>query len=167
MRFRPHGILAAIVAVAFIQPLGAQSDSHPMGCTAVNWPDLQVSDPAYPDAMDLDRALTNHGFIVQCIAPSKMTGLFEGLTGAALYRTNQGSFDALFLLKPQNFDTLQILERREGGRYLYFFAGHPKPWPANLIDASSPVYFIRNVNRLIVVHDRELATRLGSILTGR
>ena len=167
MKFRPLGVLGAIVAVAFVQPLVAQSDTHTTGCTAVNWPALQPSDPAYPDAVDLARALTDHSFIVQCIAPSTMTGTFEGQAGAVLYRTNRGSFDALFLPKPQNFDALQIVERRASGRYLYSFAGHPKPWPANLIDASSPIYFIKNLNRLIVAHDPELAIHLGSILTGR
>ena len=96
-----------------------------------------------------------------------MVGTFEGQTGAALYRTNRGDFDALFLPNLQSFDGLQVFERQESGRYLYSFAGHPKPWPANLIDASRPVYFIKNLNRLIVAHDKELATQLGSIFTGR
>jgi hypothetical protein len=166
MKLRPVGILAAVVLMAFVPPLVAQRGNPPTGCSDVNWPPLQPSDPAYPDAVDLSRSLAD-GFVVQCIAPSKMAGTFDGQTGAALYRTNRGRFEALFLPKLQNFDGLQIVERQESGRYLYSFAGHPKPWPANLIDASRPVYFIKSLNRLIVVHDKELAAHLGSILTGR
>jgi hypothetical protein len=49
-----------------------------------------------------------------------MTGMFEGQEGAALYRTSLGDFDALFLPVSQRFDALQILERRQDGRYLYW-----------------------------------------------
>ena len=107
------------------------------------------------------------GLVVRCIAPSKMAGTFEGQTGAALFRTNRGSFEALFLPKLQNFDGLQIVERQESGRYLYSFAGHPKPWPANQMDASRPVYFIKSLNRLILAYEKELAAHIGSILGGR
>jgi hypothetical protein len=165
MKLRPVGILAAVVLMAFVHPLVAQRGNQTTGCSDVDWP-LQPTDPAYPDAVDLTRALAD-GFVVQCIAPSKMAGMFEGQTGAALYRTNRGSFEALFLQKLQNFDGLEIVERQESGRYLYSFAGHPKPWRANLIDASHPVYFIKSLNRLIVAPDKELAAHLGSILTGR
>jgi hypothetical protein len=167
MKIRSLGMLAAVVVMAFVQPLVAQSGRHTTGCADVNWPALQPSDPVYRDAVDFARALADNGFIVQCIAPSKMVGTFEGQTGAALYRTNRGDFDALFLPNLPNLDGLQIFERQEGGRYLYSFGGRPKPWPANLIDASRPVYFIKNLNRLIVAHDKELAAHLGSILTPR
>jgi hypothetical protein len=166
MNLRALGILGAIV-VGVAQPLVAQSDSHTKGCAAVDWPVLQVSDPAYLDAVDFAQDLTDRGVTVQCIAPSKMASMFEGLAGAVVYRTNQGSFDTMFLPKPQNFDNLQIRERQESGRHLYSFAGHPKPWSANLIDASGPVYFIKSRNRLIVLRDSALATQLGVILTGR
>jgi hypothetical protein len=166
MNLRALGVLGAIV-VGVVQPLATQSDSHTKGCAVVDWPVLQVTDPAYLDAVDLAQALNDHGVTVQCIAPSKMASMFDGLAGAVLYRTNQGSFDALFVPKPQNFDNLQIHERQEKGRHLYSFAGHPKPWAANLIDASGPVYFIKSRNRLIVLRDSALATQLGVILTGR
>jgi hypothetical protein len=167
MKLRSVGILAAVVLMAVVHPLVAQRGSRTTGCSDVNWPSLQPTDAVYPDAVVLTRALTDNGFVVQCIAPSKMAGTFEGQTGAALYRTNRGDFEALFLPKLQNFDGLQIVERQESGRYLYSFGGHPKPWPANLIDASRPVYFIKSLNRLIVAHEEELAAHLGAILTGR
>jgi hypothetical protein len=82
------------------------------------------------------------------------------------YTAPTGDVDALFLPKLHTVDGLQNFERQESGRYLYSFAGHPKPWPANLIDAPRPVYFAKNLSRLIVAHDKELAAHLGSILTG-
>lgn len=167
MKLRSVGILAAVVLIAVVHPLVAQRGSQTPGCSDVNWPPLQPTDAAYPDTVDLTRALADNGLVVQCIAPSKMAGTFAGQTGAALYRTNRGNFEALFVSKLQNFDGLQIVERQECGRYLYSFGGHPKPWSANLIDASRPVYFIKSLNRLIVAHEEELAAHLGSILTGR
>jgi hypothetical protein len=167
MTVRLPGVLAAVVLMAAVHPPAPEGSRHTTGCTDVNWPTLQPSDPAYSDAVDVARALADNGFIVQCVAPSKMIGTFEGQTGAALYSTNRGNFDALFLPKLQTFDGLEIVERQESGRYLYSFAGHPKPWPANLIDAPRPVYFTKSLSRLIVAHDKELAAHLGSILTGR
>jgi len=96
-----------------------------------------------------------------------MVGTFEGQSGAALYKTNRGSFEALFLPNLRTFDGLQIVEREESGRHLYSFAGHPKPWPVNLIDASQPLYFIKTLNRLIVTQDKELSTQLRPLLAGR
>jgi len=173
MKVRQRIILAGfgLAVMALVGPMGAQgaaqaTASQATGCAEVNWPVLQPSDPAYPDAMELAKTLAEHGFIITCIAPSTMTGTFEGQKGAAVYRTNQGSFDALFLPKPQDFDELQIVGKQEAGRYQYSFGGSPKPWPANLIDASHPVYFIKHANRLIVADDKELAAHLGSALAG-
>ena len=158
--------LIGLAVMALVGPAGAQGSSQATGCVDGNWLGLLPSDPAYPDAADLARILADHGFIVMCIAPSKMTATFEGQKGAAVYRTNQGSFDALFLPKPQDFDALQIIGKQESGRYLYSFGGRPKPWPANLIDAPHAIYFIKHTNRLIVVQDKELAAHLGTALAG-
>ena len=166
MTLRSVSILAAVVLTALVHPLVAQRDNHRTWCSDVEWTPLQPTDPAYLEAVDLTRALVD-GFGVQCIAPSTMVGLFEGQTGAALYRTSRGSFEALFLQKPDTFDGLQIIERQESGRFLYSFAGHPTPWPANLIDSPRPVYFVKNVNRFLVAYDKELADHLASVLTGR
>jgi hypothetical protein len=117
--------------------------------------------------MDFAQALAAKGFIVQCVAPSKMVGMFEGQAGAALYRTNRGSFDVLFLPKPQNFDGLEIVERQDNGEYLYSFAGRPKPWPANLIAGPRPTFFVKHTNRLIVASDKDLADHLRTALAGR
>jgi len=157
------GIVAAIV-VSVVVPPSAQDSGQTTTCAALNWPTLQSNNPAYPDALDLTRALTDRGLVVQCVAASKMTGMFEAQVGAALYKTNQGEFEALFVPKAQDFEGLQIIERQERGRYFYSFAGRPKPAPATLIDAARRTYFIKNLNRLVVADDQALAARLRSTL---
>jgi hypothetical protein len=160
--------VVSLVVITLVGPMRAQGGSQATGCADANWPTLQPSDPAYLDAVALAQTLTEFGFIrVMCIAPSKMTGMFEGQKGAAVYRTDRGGFDALFLPKPQNFDRLQIVERQESGEYLYSFAGSPKPWPANLIGGPRPVFFIKHTNRLIVAYGKELADHLRTAVAGR
>jgi hypothetical protein len=159
--------MVSLVVVTLVGPLRAQAGSQATGCAGANGPALQPSDSAYLDAVELARTLADHGFMVMRIVPSKRTGMFEGQQGAALYRTDQGSFEALFLPKPQNFDRLQIVERQESGRYLYSFAGRPTPWPANLIDSPRPVFFLKHTNRLLVAYDKKLADHLGTTLAGR
>ena len=51
---------------------------------------LQAGDPAYVDAMELAQTLRSRGFTVKCVLRSTMEGAFEGLEGAALYRTDRG-----------------------------------------------------------------------------
>lgn len=156
--------VVGLVVITLVGPMRAEAGSQATGCADANATVLQPSDLAYLDAVELARTLADDGFIVMCIAPSKMTGMFEGLKGAALYRTDRGAFEALFLPKPQNFDRLQIVERQESGRYLYSFVGPPTPWPANAVDSPRPVFFIKHRNRLIVAYDKELADRLGTTL---
>jgi hypothetical protein len=55
-----------------------------------------------------------------------MTDTFEGQEGAAVYRTNEGDFEALFLPKPQNFNKLQVIERYDGQSYRYSLCGAPR-----------------------------------------
>jgi hypothetical protein len=72
----------------------------------------------------------------------------------------------LFLPKTKTFDALEIVARQESGPYLYF-AGRPKPWRANLIDASHPVHFVKNLNRLLVVDDETLTAHLEATVGHR
>jgi hypothetical protein len=170
MKVRPLIICAVVslVVIAPAAPVGAQVGSPATGCVDPHRPALQPSDPAYSDAVELARSLALHDFRVICISPSKWTGTFQGQKGAALFwTTTEGGFDALFLPKPQNFDELQIIHRMENGRHLYSFAGHPTPWPANLIDGPRPTYFIKHMNRLIVAYHDQLAAHLGTTLVGR
>jgi len=157
MKVREVIVLAvSLAAITLVGPMRAQA-GQATGCEDVNWPALQPSDPAYREGMDFAHALATSGFIVQCVAPSKKGGTFEEQAGAALYRTDRGSFDVLFLSRPQNFDRLEIVERQENGEYLYSFAGRPTPWPANLIAGPRPTFFVKHTNRLIVASDKEVA----------
>jgi len=157
----------SLILVALLGVVAAGGSKQLAGCSDVNWPTLPESDSAYPDAMDLAQTLINHRFIVTCISPSKMTGTFEGQTGAAVYRTNQGGFEALFLPKTQTFDKLRVIERRDGRRYRYSFEGRPKPWPANLIDSAYRLYFVKRDNELIVAQDRQVAARIKAAIERR
>jgi hypothetical protein len=158
--------MIGLVTLAVVRTIATQDAVPSAGCADLHWPALERNDVAYAHAAALARALIEHGFTITCVAPSKMTGMFEGEVGAALYRTNQSDFEALFLPKPQSFAELDVLERQENGRYMYSFRGRPNPWPANLIDASHPVYFIKHVNQLIITDDKELAAHLRTTLAG-
>jgi hypothetical protein len=163
MNVRAIAFLAAVFILPVLEYCVAHIDAQTEDCS----PALRTSDPAYRDALVFARVLATDGFTVECMAPSKMTGTFEGQLGATLYRTKQGSFEALFLPNPQDFDGLQVRHQQVNGRYRYSFAGHPKPWPANLLDAARPVYFLNNRNRLIVTQDKQLFGRLSATLAQR
>ena len=163
-------LLCAVVSLTLVVLPGsatASGTNRLAGCGNVDWPSLAESDSAYPDAMDLSQTLINHGVIVTCISPSKMTDTFEGQQGAAFYSTNEGDFEALFMPKPQNFNKLRVIERQDGRRYLYSFAGQPEPWSANLIDSAYRLYFVRHGNELIVAQDPRVATRIKGAINGR
>lgn len=103
--------------------------------------------------MELAQTLGKRHFIVRCVLPSKMTGFFEGEKGAAVYRTDKGSFNALFLSKPQSFDKLSVIERHNNNGYSYHFEGIPKPWPVNRIESLRPIYFLKHSSQLLVIDD--------------
>lgn len=112
----------------------------------------------YAVATALSQSLAKSGILVNCMLSSTMEDTFEGQTGAAAYRTNHGSFEALFLPQGKSFDRLTIVEQRNGDRYSYRFKGPPEPWPANLIESAYRIYFIKNRNVMFVVdNDAELA----------
>lgn len=68
---------------------------------------LKPDNPAYANAMNLTRALQLHGFIIKCVLQSKMSDVFEGQKGAALFRTDRGDFEALFLPNTETFDSVE------------------------------------------------------------
>ena len=122
---------------------------------------LPPNTPAYRDAILLSETLSKNGILVKCILGSTMEGTFEGESGAAVYRTVDGSFEVLFLPQRRTFDRLKIIEQHSGDRYLYRFQGPPQPWPANLIDSSFRIYFVKDRNLLFVVDENaELAATL-------
>jgi hypothetical protein len=110
---------------------------------------LSSTDPVYVDAMELARYLLDHGFIVKCVLASKEQNQFDGQKGAALYRTDRGSFVVLFLPKAETFDAVEVVEQRRGARYLYSFRGTPRS-PTH-IDSSKPIYYIKFGNVLFDV----------------
>jgi len=130
---------------------------------------LSSSEPFYRDAALLSKTLSRHGIGVKCIARSTMEGTFDGQEGAAVYRTDHGSFEVCFLPKNDTFERLKVTEQRKGGeRYLYRFTGPPQPWPANLIDSAFPIYFVKDRNLLFVVeNNRPLAQTLEKIVRAR
>src|SRR5256885_2134815 len=92
-------ICSALLCLGSQSAWGNQQPCGPEEAQAL----LPVGNPAYADAVDLVRTLSSRGFAVKCILSSKMEGLFAGQEGAALYRTNRGDFETLFLSKSQNF----------------------------------------------------------------
>jgi hypothetical protein len=128
--------------------------------------EIKPDSPVYTDANDLAKTLVAGGFVVKCILHSTMQGMFEGMSGDALYRTDRGSFVALFLANPQSFEALEVIEEQENGRYIYSFRGNPRPWPANRVDSSAPIYFIKQSNRLLIISgNSQLAESLRKILS--
>ena len=142
-------------------PLLAQSaECSPQETVAL----LPPADPAYEDAIELARTLSEHGFTIKCVLSSKMGGLFNGQEGAALFRTSDGDFDALFLPQPKNFADLKVIERPLKKGFVYSFAGKPRPRPVNRMESPRRVYFLKNANELLVLNDDSLRTKLVSVL---
>ena len=73
---------------------------------------MRPSDPGYRDAIELAASLQNHQFTILCVGPSKFARFLSRQTGAALFRTTIGDFEALFRPKEQNFDDVFISEER-------------------------------------------------------
>jgi hypothetical protein len=149
-----------LLVIASMQPSFAQSSD----CTGkAAQAQLSSVDPVYVDAMELARYLIDHGFIVNCVQGSKMQNLFDGQKGAALYRTDRGGFEALFLSKTETFDAPEVVEQRQGARYLYSFRGTPKS-PTHM-DSSKPDYFVKFGNVLFDVWgDAKLAATIQALV---
>jgi hypothetical protein len=130
---------------------------------------LPSDDPSYRDAVSLSKRLSRHGIAVNCILRSTMEDTFDGQEGAAVYRTDHGSFEVCFLPENGTFEQLTVIEQRKGSqRYLYRFKGPPEPWPANLIDSAFPIYFVKDRNRLFVVDtNKALATMLEKLVRAK
>lgn len=125
---------------------------------------LTERDAIYTEAQDLGQTLAKLGFQVNCIQGSKESQLFEGQKGAALYRTDQGSFEVWFLPKAANFGALEIVTEPQGnGRYLYTFRGTPHI-PAKF-NSAKPIWYIRHESLMFEVFgDQVLAQKLSRAL---
>jgi len=154
---QPHAVyrvlilVIALVGAAGRAPLSGQvQDCSPLDLSAA----VQLTDKAYGPARSLSEHLERGGFRVRCVLRSHFEGLFEGLVGAALYRTDRGDFEALFLSPPETFDQLRVNERHERGLWVYSFEGEPKPWSANRIEGRK-MRFVKHAHRLLLVWDDE------------
>jgi hypothetical protein len=161
-----HSLVLCLIfpAMLFLTPRATTGTAQGSECSTQDLLALlRPADPAYADAMELAQTLRNHGFAVQCVLQSKMVRLFEGQKGAALYRTNRGDFEALFLPKAQTF-AVQPNEARKNGRYIYSFSGSPHstggPW-----DSARPTFFVQHSNQFLTTWDKQLATELDKALT--
>jgi hypothetical protein len=166
----PKHLLAGLVLLfaASHYQLFAQSPECPTGEDL-----LSTSDPVYADAMELAQSLRNHGFVVQCVFPTKLGSIFrvvEGgvehstIEGEADFRTNYGDVDAVFVPKPQTFAGFKINEHREDGGYFYTFAGTPRVWAVNRFESPRRYYFLKHDNQLLLVSNDRLRARLEEAL---
>jgi hypothetical protein len=160
---RSFGLCLIFPAMLFLSPRPTSAATQGSECNAQDLlAELKPDDPAFTDAMELAQTLRNHGFTVNCVLQSKMIGLFEGQKGAALYRTNRGYFEGLFLPKKQTF-AVQPIENRQNGRYIYSFAGNPRP-TGGPWDCARPTYFTQHANQLFATSDEQLAVGLHKAL---
>ena len=149
-------LLIALVGAVGLAPVSGQvQDCSPKDLSAA----IQPTDRAYEPARALSEHLERGGFRIRCVLRSHMEGLFEGLAGAALYRTNRGDFEALFLSPPETFDQLRLNERQERASWVCSFEGKPKAWPVNRMEGRR-MQFVKHAHRLLVVRDEKLAALL-------
>ena len=122
---------------------------------------IKPVDPIYSEAIDLAEVLRERGLTVKCVLPSKMANTFEGQAGAALYRTNHGDFEALFLKKPATFASVKPTEAEKNGFYFYSFEGRPATsgWTS-----SRREYFVKNGSQMLVTREEQLAVYLDKEL---
>jgi hypothetical protein len=154
----------ALYAVVGLPPLSAQArDCSPTDLSAV----LQPNEKAYGPALELSQDLQRGGVVVRCVLRSHFASLFEGLVGAALYRTDRGDFEALFLAPPETFDQLVINERKGGALWVYSFEGEPKPWPSNRMEGRR-MQFVKHAHRLLLLReDENFAATLQRVIAAR
>ena len=126
---------------------------------------LRSDDPVYIDALNLARILQIHGFLIKCVLQSKMIDIFEGQKGAAVFRTDQGDFDALFLPNTQTFDSLDSIEVRENGRFLYSFRGRPSQASPYPIDSAYQMFFAKHANQFFITSTSQLAAKIAKSIT--
>jgi hypothetical protein len=118
---------------------------------------LKPDDPVYADALNLARTLQIHAVIIKCVLQSKMIDVFQDQKGAALLKTDQGDFEALFLPSTDTFDSVESIESRENGRFLYSFLGNPSPKSPHPINSAYAMYFVKHANQFFITSDSELA----------
>jgi hypothetical protein len=154
------------VTVQALDPISPESvpvptSLSPEGCEP---PDLSPTAASYQDALEIAAKLSAAGVNIICTVESNMDQVFKGQKGAALYRTNKGSVNALFLLSSKNFIDLKITEHRKNGEYRYSFHGTPRS-SVHYVQSQTPYHFIKHGNILFCIQgSAESATTLQSAL---
>jgi hypothetical protein len=167
MPMRRLGVYVAIYfAILCSSPRSVRARQTSSECDARELMNLlKPVDPIYSEAMDLAEVLRDHGLTIKCVLPSKMANAFEGQAGAALYRTNLGTFEALFLKKPATFASVKSAEAEKNGFYLYSFEGRPPArggWTS-----SRREYFVKHRNQMLVTREKQLAVYLDKELNSK
>ena len=162
----PMRLLAGWVAMSFLAlcvASQAKSAAKPLECpTEASGALMPASYRGYPEAAELARILSDDNFVVKCICLSMLDGFVPGTRGAALYVTDHGDFDVVFLSKPQTFGAFEIIERHRYGGYEYSFRGIP-PKKGRMLGPRR-TYFFKRSNQLFIVWDMQTATTLGMFL---
>jgi len=127
---------------------------------------LPSANPAYTDAMELARTLRSRGFVVKCVLLSKEERMFEGQEGAANYQTDVGVFEALFLPKPETFNTLEIVEQEETGGFIYSFRGSPRSLGGHW-EGTRRSYFVKHGSQFLHTLDKQVAVKLEEAFHSR
>ena len=119
-------------------------------------------DPVHDYAMELASTLERHDLIVECVRSSKQAQIFDEQKGAAIYKTNRGVFEVLFLPKGQTFDELKIVSESKEGFSKYSFRGRPRI--PHTIETKSQIAFIKHENVMFEVFGNdELAKILEQV----
>lgn len=161
----------AFVVCCAILWFAAQARGSQTACSPeeINNP-LRPSDAAYADAIGLAATLQNHGFTIQCVLPSKFVQFLPRQTGAALFRTTMGDFEALFRPKEQNFDDVFISDQRDpnvwsrsnGMEYRYTFRDRQGRMLQDMVGREA--FFAKHRNTLFVTWQKKTAAALTESL---
>jgi hypothetical protein len=165
MPMRKHAVyVATTFAVLCMLPKSVLARQSSSECDARELQNpLKPIDPIYSEAMDLAKVLRGYGLTIKCVLPSKAGNAFEGQVGAALYRTDRGTLEALFLKKPASFTSVKPIEAQKNGFYLYSFEGGPPahggPWTS-----SKREYFVKHRSQMLITREEQLAVYLDKEL---
>ncbi len=149
--------------------MAQNSTSVPWNCTGRDKEaQLQPSygkyqDPAYPSALSLFLTLKDRGISVNCVARSTMDRFLTGQIGAAIFRTDKGSFQALFFPTRQQVQEVRFSERREGDWYRHTVST-PPPSITRTWDSIKPEHLVRHDDVLLMITNESLAKILRDTL---
>lgn len=94
-----------------------------------------------------------------------MSDVFEGQKGAALFRTDRGDFEALFLPNTETFDSVEPVEWRENDRFRYSFRGRPSPTSLQPLDSACQMFFEKYGNQLFISSKSQLAASIAKAVS--